>query len=72
MKNKVRNALDWYYQRLVNEPCKETYNDFNDQYKELVDLIYRMWKVDLISDRVKDECFEVLTEYGHKTIKYTF
>ena len=70
MKNKVRQALDWYYQRLVKEPCKQTYDDFKAKDAELSDLIYKMWQNDLISDKVKDECYKVLQDYGWKAIKY--
>jgi hypothetical protein len=72
MANKIKNALDWYYKRLVEEPCKQTYDDFKAKNTELSDLIYKMWQNDLISDKVKNECYDVLRVYGLKTIKYIF
>lgn len=72
MANKIKNAIDWYYQRLVKDPCKQTYDDFKAKDAELSDLIYKMWQNDLISDKVKDECYDVLRQYGIKTIKYAF
>ena len=72
MAKKIIQALEWYYQRLIKNPCKETYRDFNAKYNELSDLIYKMWQNDLISDKVKDECYEVLKDYGFKTVKYAY
>lgn len=72
MSNKIRNSLEYYYQRLVNDPCKETYDTFMIRSAELVDLVYKMWLNDLISDKTKEKCYEVLKEYGFKTIKYIF
>lgn len=72
MANKIRNSLEWYYQRLVNDPCEHTYNDFKVRCNELMDLVYKMWLNDLISDKVKEKCYEVFKEYGFKTIKYIF
>lgn len=72
MANKIRNSLEYYYQRLVNDPCKETYDAFKIKSAELVDLVYKMWLNDLISDKTKEKCYEVLKEYGFKTIKYIF
>ena len=72
MANKIKNTLDWYYQRLVNDPCKQTYDDYRAKNTELTDLIYKMWQNDLISDKVADSCYEVLKDYGFKTIKYAF
>jgi hypothetical protein len=70
MANKIKNAIDWYYQRLVKDPCKQTYDDYKDKYEELSDLIFKMWQNDLISDKVKIECYEALGEYSTLTIKY--
>lgn len=72
MANKIKNTLDWYYQRLVKDPCKQTYDDFKAKDAELSDLIYKMWQNDLISDKVKDECYDVLRQYAIKAIKYNF
>lgn len=72
MANKIRKSLDYYYKKLVNNPCKQTYDAFKLRRTELVDLIYKMWLNDLISDKVKKECYEVFKEYDSKTIKYIF
>ena len=70
MANKIKNTLDWYYQRLVENPCKHTFKEYVAKDKELSDLIYKMWVNDLISDKVKEECYKVLKEYGVKAMKY--
>ena len=71
MAKKIKNAIDWYFQRLVENPSKETKKDFNSKYNELADLIHNMWKNDLISDNVKSECYKVLEWYGWQSIKYS-
>lgn len=70
MANKIKKTLEWYYQRLVEEPCKRTYKEYKAKDEELGNLIYKMWQNDLISDKVKDECYNVLKEYGFKVLKY--
>lgn len=70
MANKIKNAIDWFYQRLVKEPSKQNYDEFKAKDTELSDLIYKMWQNDLISDKVRDECYQVLKDYAWKAVKY--
>lgn len=70
MSNKIYNSIKWYMDRLVENPCEQTKKDFNCEWRELSDLIYDMWKHDLISDKVMKDCYDVLTDIAIKTVKY--
>lgn len=62
MANKIKKQLqDWLrWFREGRTTAKEVVNELN----EIETLIYRMWQHDLISDKVKDDCFKITKDFA--------
>lgn len=69
MANKIKaimeNHLRWYSEG------KATIKELRDNYETLLDLVYKNWREELISDKVKNECYGVLTKYQSELFKLT-
>lgn len=67
MANKIRENLEdwlrWY------EEGSATKEEVHNRINEYNDLIFRMWQNDLISNKVKNECYEVTKEFAWNFIK---
>lgn len=59
----------WYIARIDNDTTGIKWHDAYEKLRELNDLIYKMWMNDLISDKIKEECYEVTKELGWEIMK---
>lgn len=55
MANKIKANVELWI-KIFNEG-NATLKDLKSQQLELSDLIYKMWQNDLISDKVRDDCY---------------
>lgn len=62
MAQKIYNQLEWYYNQIKTNPSRFTYDEFKAKSNELSDLIYKMWQNDLISDKVSQDCYKVISD----------
>jgi len=67
MAKKVRENLEQHLDWLREGNMR--IEDVEANHREINDLIFKMWQNDLISDKVKDECYEVVKELGYKLIR---
>lgn len=58
MANKIKANVELWV-KIFNDG-NATLQELKNKYSELSDLIYKMWQNDLISDKVKDDCYEQL------------
>ena len=66
------NQLEWYYNRIKTNPSRHTYKLFKDKCDELSDLIYKMWQNELISDKVSQECYKVISDMTFDVTEYYY
>lgn len=67
MANKIRQNMEWYMEHASES--QDRWKEANDHLNELSDLVFKMWQNDLISDKVKSDCFKVIEDIGWQMMK---